>query len=259
MSDDGYLVSDRHNFVEDFLNSYIHKSFLRRVVVFLNNYLPGVYISYSKYKQPTQTKIKRKKIRESLSVALHISPDKVLVTDHHLSHVLFCCFNAEKDRSTLIFTLDGEGSGTCATVNTFDGKTLHTLSRTRKSASLGYIYSLTTLCLGMKPLQDEFKVMGLASYANLSRYRELYSTFDKLITVKKSLQFSSVRDASFMDDFLATKIKYQRFDNVAGSLQKMLEKKVCEWIELAVQKTGIRDIALSGGVFMNIQFFIKNN
>ena len=85
-----------------------------------------------------------------------------MLIDHHFAHSLAPCFNLPNNKKTLIFTLDGEGSGTCATVSVFDGKNLRVLSRSRKNASLGYLYAITTIYLGMKPLEHEFKVMGLS-------------------------------------------------------------------------------------------------
>jgi carbamoyltransferase len=44
-----------------------------------------------------------------------------------------------------------------------------------------------------------------------------------------------------------------RFDWICAGLQEMTEEVICKWIQNCIQKTGIRRIALSGGVFMNIK------
>jgi carbamoyltransferase len=44
-----------------------------------------------------------------------------------------------------------------------------------------------------------------------------------------------------------------RFDNIAWALQYLTENLITEWIRTAVEKTGIKKIAMAGGVFMNVK------
>ena len=44
-----------------------------------------------------------------------------------------------------------------------------------------------------------------------------------------------------------------RFDAVAGGSQLFLEEEIIKWIKKWVKETGIRNIGLSGGVFMNVK------
>ena len=48
-------------------------------------------------------------------------------------------------------------------------------------------------------------------------------------------------------------IKYQRFDNIAGAIQSLTEDLILKWIKYWIMKTGVRNISLSGGVFMNVK------
>ncbi|HED05395.1 MAG TPA: hypothetical protein ENI61_01765 [Ignavibacteria bacterium] len=251
--DDAYLVNKSTTFVEDFQKSYLKKTFLRKILSKINNKCPSVYKYYFCFVNPIKKVARRRKIIEALSSELGVSKKKINVIDHHEAHALSASFNLDQEKRTLVLTLDGEGSGTCASVNIFENSNLKTISRTWKGASLGYFYSLVTLVLGMKPLQDEFKVMGLASYSNLNSYFGVYQTLSRLVKVESSLEFSSPCDLSFADEIIFKATKFQKFDNIAGAAQKVLEERVCEWINLAMSQTNIKDIALSGGVFMNIK------
>ena len=87
--------------------------------------------------------------------------------EHHECHAR-AAFHA-LDRSggqepAVILTLDGSGDGVCSTVTRFDPERgWSRLAATPARASLGGIYSHTTRFLGMKILEHEYKVMGLAS------------------------------------------------------------------------------------------------
>lgn len=52
----------------------------------------------------------------------------------------------------------------------------------------------------------------------------------------------------FLRDF-----SYVRFDQLAAGMQQFLEKIVLEWITYWIRKTDIKDLGLSGGVFMNVK------
>jgi len=53
--------------------------------------------------------------------------------------------------------------------------------------------------------------------------------------------------------YLNKNLKGYRFDNIAGAIQLKVEELTLEWVKRAIRKTGIHDIALSGGVFMNVK------
>jgi len=107
----------------------------------------------------------------------------------------------------------------------------------------------------MKILEHEYKVMGLAPYSK-TYYRETYERIFKDIIILDPvdpLRFSSRVDTSLFFDYLAEQAIGERFDNIAGALQHLLEERVTEWIRETIKKTGIRRIFTSGGVFMNVK------
>ena len=242
------------DFGKKFLEAYTKKSFKKRVLSRAGYNFPVLFEKYFKFKGPMHTSGKIKKeesFKEKISAILKIPKHKIEILNHHLAHAFAPCFNLQD--KTLIFTLDGEGDGLCATVSVFDGKDLKIISKTDKSSSLGYLYSIVTIFLGMKPLQHEFKVMGLAPYAKKHNIDKIYPEFKNIIKIEDSLKFKSEFNMPFADHYLKKNFEFARFDMVAGGVQKLVEDLTCEWIVKAIKKTGINKIALSGGVFMNVK------
>jgi len=254
--DYGFANFENKDFTKHFMDSYTKKSRYNRMVSNLAYQFPNLFNKYYSFREAIKNlnKSKRnKKFIQEMAGILKISPEKILTSNHHLLHALSTCFNLT-DEKWLIFTLDGEGSGLCATLNVWDGKNLKVISKSRKIASLGYLYSLATLYLGMKPNQHEFKVMGLAPYAKKDKVDELYnSKFKDLIKINEKLEFKSKFNMAFSDIFFEKEMKFNRFDNIAGAVQKLTEELTEEWVKKAMKKTGVHNIALSGGVFMNVK------
>jgi len=94
--------------------------------------------------------------------------------------------------------------------------------------------------------------MGLEPYAKRNKIEEVYQKFRRIIKVD-GLRFKSKFSMPFADNFFKNEMKFVRFDNVAGGVQKLVEELTCEWVGNAIKKTGIKNIALAGGVFMNVK------
>ncbi len=237
------------------LQQYTNKSFKNKIKTFFANvfpnYYPKLYDLISNINTP-KSKFQENSIK-NFSLILGIPKEKIILADHHKLHAFSTCFNLPKNKKTLIFTLDGEGSDLSASVNIWNGKNLQTISKTSKYDSLGYIYSLGTIFLGMKPLEHEFKVMGLAPYSKEVHTKKVYKKLRKLFYIDDSLVFHCKYPSMFIDYYFKKEFSFVRFDNFAAAIQKLTEELILEWIKKAVKKTRINDIALSGGVFMNVK------
>ncbi len=259
-----YIVLDDYEVIKDpyfatNLKDYLisKRSFMRYIYKF------KIIESFINLKKRLVDKRKVGKKREDMKKDIYetfgFNPNKILIIDHHTSHAYSPCFNLPKDKETLIFTLDGEGNDLCATINIWNGKNLKRIAETNKRASIGWLYAWTTLILGMKPLEHEFKVMGMAPYAKDYGIKKTYDKIKDLIWLDKKhgLTFKSKFRMYFIGYYLENILKYERFDNISGSIQKLLEKLVIKWIKNGIRYTGIKDIALSGGVFMNVKLNMK--
>jgi carbamoyltransferase len=119
--------------------------------------------------------------------------------------------------------------------------------------SLGEIYQHTTKYMGMKPLEHEYKVMGLAPYASPDATDRAYKVVEKFAAVKDDLTFETDVSSWALEGHLERMLKGQRFDGIAGAVQRLVEERVTQWIRMAVARTGITDVAFAGGVFLNVK------
>jgi carbamoyltransferase len=104
----------------------------------------------------------------------------------------------------------------------------------------------------MKPDEHEYKVMGLAPYAKDKYVDEIYPVFKDMLWVD-GLKLNSNFRMQYADSCLNEKMKYKRFDNVAGAVQRLVEELMTEWVKNAIKQTGITSIAIAGGVGMNVK------
>ena len=87
-----------------------------------------------------------------------------------------------------------------------------------------------TLLLGMKPSQHEYKVMGMAPYANKFEINKCLKVFMDVLKVKK---LNIVYKKKPKDLFFYFKEKFIacRFDGIAGAVQIFLEKMLLKWFD----------------------------
>lgn len=195
----------------------------------------------------------RRKMMAWASQELRLPPDKVQCVDHHLAHAHSAVPNIQDWGQTLIFTLDAAGDGLCATVNLFANGEMRVLSRTSDKHSLGDYYTKTTCLLGMKGSEHEFKVMGLAPYAKSHYYQNILEALRRMIRINEEGDWESKHNSKSLLRELDNIYRFQRFDNVAGAIQELTEELTCQWTQHWMRKTGCRNIALAGGVFMNVK------
>lgn len=189
---------------------------------------------------------------------LGISANKIKFYEHHRCHAATTYYKSwYNDRKTLVITLDGSGDAVCATINIGENGQLTRISETFNYNSICDFYTYVTTFLGMKPMAHEYKVMGMAPYASNYGFQEVLDTFRSYYTVdpKNPLQIINTSGSwkwQFYDR-LQKDIGFARFDIVAGAVQKLFEEVVVQWIQNAIAETGIGDLALAGGGFMNVK------
>ena len=166
--------------------------------------------------------------------------------DHHLSHAANSYLCSGYDRA-LCVTLDGYGSGLAGSISEADNGKIRRLHGLPFPNSLGTLYEHVTSSLGFRPSRHEGKIVGLASYGDptilgdvlLARVKQLPGDFR--IYEANNVYFSR---------YLAS--KFPKID-VAAAYQYVLEKLATDYIRYWVQKTGIGNLVLSGGVTANVK------
>lgn len=178
--------------------------------------------------------------------------------EHHRLHAVTAYYtNWNRPDPCLVITLDGSGDGVAGTVQVGSKGRLKRISGIFNYNSICEFYTKITQHLGMKPMSHEYKVMGMAPYASGAQRAELLEVFRRLYRIPGSdplqIQNTSGKWKWQLLDLFRDLLAGRRFDNICGAAQDLFEEIVQQWIQNAVAATGIRDLALSGGGFMNVK------
>jgi len=182
-----------------------------------------------------------------------ISEDKVEFIDHHTCHAYYAYHGSKrKNDECAVITIDSDGDGFNQTVWHFKNGIGERLRATNQ-CDLGRIYKITTLLLGMKPDEHEFKVMGMAPYSKSEYVDIVYKdVYEDLLKVEDSVVLHNHRPADIYS-YLEEKLKPYRFDNIAGAVQKLVEIVAVNLFKQVHELTGLKHFCVSGGVSMNIK------
>ena len=172
--------------------------------------------------------------------------DKLQRVDHHLTHASNAYYTSGYDEA-LIVTLDGYGSGLAGSVSVGKGGKIKRVHSLPYPGSLGEFYERVTSSLGFKPSRHEGKIVGLAAYDDPDF---LYDIVRSYFEVKDGEVFYRMPHNIFFTRHLAS--VYSK-PAVAAAFQKVLEKVACEYVAYHLEKTGMKNIVLSGGVVANVK------
>lgn len=175
---------------------------------------------------------------------------------HHLAHAYATIpFMPDTKTRRLILTLDGQGDDLSGSINLFENGEVKVLHRIPRKNSLGLLYSSIVDILGMSRNEHEFKVMGLAPYAKKSSGEKVYNLLKELVwfdeeemVIKTKIDTRRATGYLIAHDFF----RY-RFDSLAYGIQKLTEEVIKQLARAAIKKYNCSDIAVGGGVFMNVK------
>jgi carbamoyltransferase len=187
----------------------------------------------------------------------------IYFSEHHLSHAA-SAFYSSPFEDAAVLTVDGVGEwATCAQ---FVGKGA-AIEKQREiyyPHSLGLLYSALTAFLGFKVNDDEYKVMGLASYGKPSFRSEI----EKLIQLHADGSFtlaleyfaymydSETMNSAAMERLLGKPRSKdepieERHRDIAASLQAVTEDAMVALARSARAKEPHRNLCMAGGVALN--------
>lgn len=197
--------------------------------------------------------------RLARAIEFGIPEDRIEIIEHHRAHAASAYYGlGVYDRDILVLTNDGEGDGLCATASIGREGRLRRVGAVARSESIGNLYAVATFLLGMVPLEHEYKLMGMAPYADEKRASEVAAKLKALFTFEGASKYGWRRAEGTPDLFhsyglLRELFEYERFDWICGGLQRFTEEMLVRWVKNCIEATGIGHLALSGGVFMNVK------
>lgn len=196
---------------------------------------------------------------------LDIEEDKLLFTEHHISHAASAFFCSPFDEAAII-TVDGVGEWSTTTLGAGKGTKIKLLKEIRFPHSLGLLYSAFTAFLGFKVNEGEYKVMGMAPYGRPIYKKEVY----KLIDAKEDGSF--VLDMNYFCYHHSTDKTFNSnfeklfgtprnpndeeklepyYADIAASIQAVTEEVLLNMTKHLYKMTGSTKLCMAGGVALN--------
>lgn len=196
---------------------------------------------------------------------------KHVAVDHHLCHAAGAFYSSAYDRA-LIVSIDGFGDGSSGIIASGDGIDMKEMTRLGDADSIGLEYLRATYHLGLGGYGAEGKTQGLAPYGEPTAFddymNEIRVTAEGKIILSDRLKSQSstlaveggylntqILTNRFLDDYGPRRINPEPLtaahNNLAASVQKMLEHVVGEVCLNGRSRTGHDNLVASGGVMMN--------
>jgi carbamoyltransferase len=193
----------------------------------------------------------------------------IVFVQHHFAHACMAYFHSGM-KDALVLTIDGSGEWITTAVWAGRAGKLELLHEVDIPHSLGWFYAAFTEYLGFQAYDGEYKVMGLAAYGRDNL--ELKEKVGKLIWYDGQGGFESdptllsrgKRSYSYYypDALVKHMGRSPRAANegisqwhidLAYEVQKKLETIVEEIVRHWVGQTGMRNLAIAGGVGLNVK------
>jgi carbamoyltransferase len=185
-------------------------------------------------------------MKKSMPKELRNKPIKFV--NHHLSHASAAYFNSGK-KEALIISADCWGDGTSfAAYNGRDGK-LKRLYQIPALDSFGHFYSLITKHLGFKPFKHEGKITGLSAHGNKDDVKIEFPFRE----VNGKIKYTLPPGLDPSEKFKKELEKYSRED-ISAWLQENMTDTLKKVITQIVEKSGMENVLLVGGLFANVRF-----
>ena len=226
-------------------------------------------------------------VASKLESDLRLPKEKVLFSEHHLSHAASAFLCSPFDEAAIL-TVDGVGEWVTGTYGTGRGNDIRLAKQMEFPHSLGLLYSAFTAFLGFEVNEGEYKVMGMAPYGQPRYVDKVW----KLVRQNEDGSFSLDMDyfsfhystdqtfnrrfvglfgeprppkmqfftesTGFPKYFGAPPANYkemcrlnQHYADVAASIQKVTEELLVGMAKHLHKQTGLKRLCLAGGVGLN--------
>jgi len=189
---------------------------------------------------------------------------RYVFTEHHESHAAAAFFPSPFDQAAIL-TMDGVGEWATAAAGAGRGGGIELLEVLRFPHSLGLLYSAFTFYAGFKVNSGEYKMMGLAPYGE-PKYVDLI--LGKLVDLKQDGSFRlNMKYFPYCRRNIMIGRRFERLFgaaarepegpigqvhmDAAASIQAVTEKIMLRAARHVHEKTGMKNLALSGGVALN--------
>ncbi len=226
-------------------------------------------------------------IKTQLLDKLKIPANKLLFTEHHMSHATSAFFASPYDEAAVV-TVDGVGEWTTTTIGKAKGywdgsegtNEITLLDEVRFPHSIGLLYSAFTAYLGFRVNNGEYKVMGMAPFGepnymdkvyklinigddgsfslNMDYFSYHYSPrrtynnkFSNLFGPPRAAEREFFTPATHPDRNGPEALENQKYADIAASIQRVTEEVIIKIANQAYARTGSKNLVMAGGVALN--------
>ncbi len=192
---------------------------------------------------------------------------KFVPVRHHDAHAA-STFYPSGFGEALIIVADGLGEIDSISIYSATDEGMLSLQRQDLYSSLGMFYSMITYHLGFEPNNDEYKVMGLASYGDPYRFKLFFErcielhprgkiyipAFNKNKTFVEKQTYRGFRE--WLNIVLSPEREKreevkQIHKDIAAGLQQRLTQAMSHVINYWQEKTELKNLCMAGGVALN--------
>jgi carbamoyltransferase len=214
---------------------------------------------FAAYRQVYDGTVSNRRIEEEIEELFGRRPKATLhFVPHHLAHAA-SAFHSSGYAESGILTIDGFGERSSSIFAIGDRKGIRVFEETMIPGSLGVLYMMITAYLGFKPLDGEYKVMGLASYGNPATYA---GSVEKLFEEEPDgtcRTTALVRDdfGEYVKDLFGPPRRAQdpvtsRHMDVAAALQRGFEDAMLRRFKYLRTSYNVERICVAGGGALNV-------
>jgi carbamoyltransferase len=226
-------------------------------------------------------------VGSTLQTELGVPKEKVLFSDHHLSHAASAYLCSPFDESAIL-TVDGVGEWVTASTGVGRGNDIKLDQHIEFPHSIGLLYSAFTAFLGFEVNEGEYKVMGMAPYGQpryvdkvwklVKQYQDgsfsldmdyfsFHHSTEKTFNSKFVELFGKPRDPKMLFFTESTGFpKYfgpppsnmgelnkvnQYYADIAASIQRVTEDLLVGMAAALHKRTGLKRLCMAGGVALN--------
>jgi carbamoyltransferase len=169
---------------------------------------------------------------------------------HHETHAAAGVMTSKFDNAA-VMVIDAIGEFDSATIWDWSNGKLSRKHSIRYPHSLGLFYSAITQYVGLKPMEDEYILMGMAAYGDDDKAEQLRQIInDKIFVDETGIQCKINMQKGLPENFFFLRNGFTDFD-LAKAAQLECEKRIIAYAEKAYNLTEHTNLVFMGGVALN--------
>ena len=162
---------------------------------------------------------------------------------HHQSHAA-AGYYTSRFTNAVIVVLDAIGEFETSTIWSGHNDNIKKVFSQKYPVSFGLFYSAFTQLVGLKPNEEEYIMMGMAAYGDWKKYYAKVAKYFPAIDRQKYGFHKGIID--WGEDIT----EQDRFD-IAAATQRVYQDRLIEFMQMAINLTGKRNLVFMGGCALN--------